>query len=167
MHIPTALCSILLFALASCSDSDPKTLCGEGYTAHNSGQYGDAKESFDAAIAQLEPTDELYVEARLGSCRAQAHIDPGAARDAFLALAEEHANALELGDYTMLLSELDSSKEYLVAVDVAHAGKLAYPESERMSKTMDDFVEKAKAEAEGGDSSVLDKLKGLGYVGED
>ncbi|MFM7282521.1 MAG: hypothetical protein ACKO32_12160, partial [Planctomycetia bacterium] len=90
-------------------------------------------------------------------------LKPDAARDAFLAFARDHKPLVQESDYGMVVSELLRGGASMEAIDVMDAGMKAYPASEQMKAVQKQVTEAAKQSK---DPAGLNKLKGLGYVGD-
>jgi len=153
---------LALFALNGCGKPDPGELTDAGHSALGSGDYRAAYDKFDAALKAFEPSDPRALEAELGRCRAQAHLEPEAAKARFLELSA--TTRLQEMDYNQIVSELKSAGERKAAIEVLAAGITKFPETTNLVALRD----KIGAEAEAaGDTDALDDLKGLGYVGDD
>jgi len=163
MHKPLSLALLLAFLTACGGSADPAQLTRDGVAALNSGKPTDAYEMLDKAVQAMEPTDPKYAQAAVNRCRALAHTDAAKAKDEFLALASAHASVIEEVDYEMVADTLRSKKEYGEAADVLAAGMLRYTESPKLEALRDQLGKEAEAS---GDSSALDAIKGLGYVGD-
>ncbi|MAF64873.1 MAG: hypothetical protein CMJ84_04345 [Planctomycetes bacterium] len=155
-----ALC--LFLTLAACGTSDPGQRTDAGQRALNSGGFELAFEEFSAAAAAFSPDDPRLLEARLGQCRAQAHLDPPAAKAAFLALSA--ATNLEYRDFNLIVTDFKAAEAYAEAIEVLGAGMKAFPENTALIALRDHMGKAAEAS---GDNKALDSLKGLGYVGND
>ncbi|MDP6763887.1 MAG: hypothetical protein QF903_07905 [Planctomycetota bacterium] len=155
-----ALCLSLILA-AGCS-ADPGQRTDAGHKALNSGDFALAYEQFSAAVGAFAADDPRLLEARLGQCRAQAHIDPPGAKDAFLALAS--GSSLEYRDFNLITTDFKAAGAYTEAIEVLGAGMQAFPENTALIALRDHMGKAAEAS---GDSDSLDALKGLGYVGND
>lgn len=177
---PSLLVSLLVLA-ASCGSSttDPGDSVTAGTVALSSGDARTALESFDAALAAIQPTDDLYREAKLGQIGAQCHFDAAKAKGELLASAD--ALKLEARDYRSIVNELvaaatklakgsdaadkDAAKQTItVAVEVLEAGAKACPDYDKwdaLTKVVGD-----RATSLGADDA-MSALSGLGYVGGD
>lgn len=168
----------LLFAalsalsLASCGGgSTPADLINEGHRALSSGDASEALAKYDGALAELQPSDPRYVEAKIGALRAQAYGDPkdaekrpkaDAAVVGFLALAK--ADPVPASEYRMFVTDLANAGAYQAAIDVLEAGNSKYPDDPKWKALQAKLVKAADA---AGDSGAMDRMKGLGYVGND
>jgi hypothetical protein len=161
-----SLALALLLPLAACGggSTDPKALTQEGQSALQGGDYAQALERFDAAAEVAPESEPTWLQARLGSIRAQAHGAPEAAKDSFLTLAQKVGDRLKIGDYTSVASELASVEGGIAqAAYVADAAKKAFPDQ---AKKVEEFIQKLIAQAKAsGDAAGLGALKGLGYIG--
>lgn len=160
--------ALALSTLASCSgSSDPAALNEKGYTALNERSYEAAHAHFVAALEAIDAQNPLYLQAKLGACRAQAHIEPAAAKQAFLALASARQSDIRLSDYTMMVGELKVAGEEGLdaAIDLCDAGRSAFPEKEAEIVSMMQDLQKLAASS--GNTKAANKIKNLGYVGED
>ena len=157
---------LLLLVLPACGSPDPRALVDEGSKALNSGQYADAARSYEKALAAIgeDSKNPDWKRAKLGLFKAQAHVDPGQAKDGFLQFAAAAPGTVKDDDYNLIASELGAAENLNEAIAVLEAGKKAFPESVHLDALGQDLVKRA---AESGDEGALDSLKGLGYVGED
>ncbi|HIG12249.1 MAG: hypothetical protein ABGY71_13890 [bacterium] len=176
MRLPLNLLLGLLLALPACGpSSDPDAAVDAGYTALNKGQAAAALAEFDTALKALQPTDQRYLEAKLGQLRARCFLDPMGAQADFLALGS--STSLQPGDYRMLVSDLvtaasaqtkadsDAAKATIgSAVAILQAGAAAFPEDEKWPTMIKIVGDKA---ASLGAEDALAGLSGLGYVGGD
>jgi hypothetical protein len=165
MKLLPALALFLITAgFTACSGSaDPAQLTRDGVAALNSGKPADAFKMLDKAVQAMEPTDPKYGQAAVNRCRALAHTDAAKAKDEFLALAAAHASAVEEVDYEIVADTLRSKKKYAEAIEILAAGMQRYTESPKLIALRDQLGKEAETS---GDSSALDAIKGLGYVGD-
>lgn len=146
-----------LIVLAACGgSSNPK---GDAFAALNSGRSADAVGYFDQALEGMDEADGSYLELALGKCAALASTDAVAARDLFLTTATSHE--LTVRDYSQIVSRLVEAKAFDPAIDILAQGKEAFPGEEKVDK-MAAIVLSASQKA--GDTSAMDRLKGLGYL---
>jgi hypothetical protein len=156
------LCALPLL-LASCSSSDPKSMSDAGYAALNKGDAKSALSSFDEALKELgtNTSDPVYLKAALGRCQALAKMGDKRTKDEFLALARARPTQVQVGDFSIVASELCNKHEHMVAIDILEAGKKMFPESPKIHELAKVVVASAK---NAGDEAALNKLKGLGYT---
>lgn len=147
---------LLALSLAACGDSDPKEA---GYKAIQSGEWAKAAASFDKALANLEPGSEERAELAVARCQALAHTAPEQAKTEFLALAG--STQLEPKDFTIVVTDLVSEKQFVPAIDILDVGIKSFPEHPKMTLLKDKVVEESKKSA---DPAALEKLKGMGYL---
>jgi len=145
--------------------SDPASQVNAGYGALNAGNPTDAVARFDAAIEAMggDVSHAEYLRAALGRVEALAAVDPGAARNGLLALASELPGAIGDADYNRIGGLLASGGHFDAAIDVMDAGMKAFPESGHLAALLDNIKEAAEGS---GASGALDRLKGLGYIGD-
>ena len=157
-------CALAFFA--SCSASDPKTLTDEGSKALSSGDYADAAESFDAALAAMgtDTANPDWMRAKLGAIQARTRLDAGKAKDEFLALASAEPGKVTEDHYYQVASNLGAANKLVEATQVLESGKKAFQDSKALDKLGTELANKA---LQSGDADALDSLKGLGYVGGD
>lgn len=153
-QLPVLLALTLSLAACGGGSGDAKE---DGFQALQSGDYADAAADFEKALATRGQSDADYVEVAVGQCQALAHVDAEKAKTKFLALGDQAADK----DYSIVVAELVTAKELLVAVEVMEAGVTRFPESPKMQQLKDKVV---KASQESGDPDALAALKGLGYL---
>lgn len=159
----TLLRILLLLPLCACSGDSPKQLTDKGVQALAAGQAREAQGRFEEALKGLQPTDPDFIRAQLGRVQALARLQAPLARDAFLALARDHKQLVQEGDYGLVVSELLRADAPIEAIDVMDAGMKAYPQSAQMQAVQKQVTDAAKQSK---DPAGLKKLKGLGYVGD-
>ena len=159
-HRQLHLC--LLLALTACGGTDPVTQVSESYSALNARDYSGAEAGFTEALSQLEPGTSTHFKAQLGLFRARSFSDSASAKTDFLAYAS--ANKLEIGDYTQFITDLVTGQHLEEAIAVVAEMKKAFPDNAKVDEMGNALVDMAKSS---GDSSALDALSGLGYVGND
>ena len=153
---------LLLLALSSCGGPDPDQLTQAGRNQLAAGDFAAAAESFDQALAALsDKNDKNYLNARMGRIEAWCEIDPGKARDDFLALAAESGKVTDR-HFNQVGGRLGSAGNLTEAIAVLEVGKKSFPDSPHLEK----LVELLGKKAEAGDPAALEALKGLGYVGD-
>lgn len=164
---PSALAlSLLLVPLAACSGGggDPAALTQEGYAALSSSDYGKAADKLDSALDGMQPGDPKHLQAKVGLCRALAHLDPARCADEFDELVREHSDKVQMGDVEVVVKALSDSKAFAEAAEVLTIAKKTFPESPKVAALVNEVGDRAKA---AGDTSSNDALKGLGYAGEE
>ena len=156
--------ALALPLFAACSGSaDPEQLTRDGVTALSSGKAEEAYALLDKAVHAMEPSHPKYGQAAVNRCCALAATDSAKAKDEFLKLAGEHASLVEERDYEMVADAMRQRKSFEEAIAVLAAGMERYQESPKLVALRDTIGDEAKAS---GDSSALDAIKGLGYVGD-
>jgi len=160
------LCALVTAAvlLVACSESDPKVLTDKGSAALGAGDVPAAIESFDAALQHMDARNPDYLRASMGRCQALARQNPSQAKDDFLALARSASDRVREQDYSTIVNELVKKGAVAEAVEVMDAGIKAFPESPQMQALKTSVVEASKKSK---DRGALQKLKGLGYTGDD
>ena len=160
---PAPLLALLLCLCAACGEGDPKALTDRGTAALGAGRDAEAIESFDRALAGLDPASADWLRASLGRCRALARSQPAKAKGEFLALAKAHPTRVQEQDFGQIVDELVREDAIVEAIDVMDAGIKLHPESPGMQQVRARVLEASqKAQS----PEALDKLKGLGYVGD-
>src|SRR5262245_38456881 len=159
-----ALASLVLWS-ASCGSSDPKALTDKGYSELGSGDYTAAVVSFDEALAALgtDTSKPEWLRAKMGAIQARTRTDPDRAAKEFLDLAAGNPTRITDKDYSLVGGRLGEAKKVDQAITVLTAGMQAYPESPQLQVLLSQLGDMAKSS---GSSEALDKLKGLGYVGD-
>jgi hypothetical protein len=150
--------------LPGCSGKDPVELTDEGYRQLGRSDWTGARQSFERALRETDPSSDLFVRAKLGAIEALVRVDPGRARDEFLELASTHASQVEATDYSLIAGKLAGARSFSEAVDVMDRGLKAHPEHPKMVAVKDSIIEQSK---KSGDSAALQKLRSLGYVGSE
>jgi len=148
--------SAVLITCTACGGGDPRTAAQD---ALNSGDYPTAVAKFDAALRDAEAGSADYVALSVDRCRALAHQDGAKAKAEFLALAA--SSNLEVGDYTLVVSELLNVQQWVPAIELMDAGVKAFPENPKMGLLRKQVVAKS---TESGDDAANDLLKGMGYL---
>lgn len=171
MSLPSRARSIGLLALsiplvlAGCGGSaDPKAATDAGYAALGSGDAQAAVDHFAEALGALKPTDPGYKRARMGEIEAKVGLAPEAAAGSFLEYSKTQPEQLEAGDYRKVGVQLSDRKALKAAVDVLDAGLKRFAGDPKLKEAMDLTVAAAETS---GDTSALDALRGLGYIGGD
>jgi len=153
-----------LFLVPACGPADPRALTDAGSSALAAGDAPKAQECFEQALAAMKPGDPDYARASMGRFQALVRSAPERARDEFLAYAKAQPASLNEGNYGVLVSEFLRRERTVEAVEVMDAGIKAFPESEAM------LAIRTKVEAQARtakDPAAMQKLKGLGYIGDD
>ena len=159
------LCTLpLLLTACGGGSADPKQATDAGYAALNSGDSGAAVDHFAAALEVLAPGDAGYKRARMGEIEAKVKVAPDAATASFIDYAGKHPDQVSADDYQKVGIKLSENKALGDAVKVLDAGLKRFADNPKLKQAMDLTVAKAETS---NDSSALDLLKGLGYVGGD
>jgi len=160
------LLCIVLCSIAACGeDSDPRALTDEGSKALNSGKYEDAAKSYRKALAELgsDSANPEWKRAKLGLVQAEARLDAAKAKNEFLEYAKGNPSRITDSDYNLIASKFGDAGKIDEAIEILEVGKAAYPESPHLDALGKELANRAKAS---GATDALDKLKGLGYVGD-
>jgi hypothetical protein len=160
--LPTIV--LLTSVLSACAESDPKVLTDKGTAALGAGDIPTAIQSFDAALKHLDSKQPEFLRASMGHCQAMARQNPQQAKDDFLALARSSTIKITEQDYFTIAEELLKKGAFSAAVDVMDAGLKNFPESPTMITLKQQVVEASKKSK---DPGAINKLKGLGYTGDD
>ena len=155
------LCALFFFP--ACGPSDPRALTDAGASALASGDSGKALANFEEALASLKPGDAEYVRASMGRFQALVRSEPERARDEFLAFAKVQAASLSESHYGILVGEFLRRERTSEAIDVMDAGVKAFPNSQAMVAIRKKVEEQARSSK---DPASMQKMKGLGYVGD-
>jgi len=157
----TAVLALFLFA---CGSSDPRALIDEGATALNSGKYAEAAASYEKALAALgeNKSDAQYKMAKLGHVQAGARLDAASAKTEFLSYAQGNSQVSD-SDYSKVASKFGDAGKFAEAIEILEVAKKAYPESPHLEALVKELGDRAK---QSGSNEALDKLKGLGYIGD-
>ena len=161
-----AVALVLSLTLGFCAcgkQTDPKVLTSSGYSALAAGDYRAALSDFNSALEQLAGKTEepQYKSAQLGAVEARIHLEPKQACQQFMALAKAMPAKITDRDYGDIAGKFASSNAFAEAVEIIHAGKLAYAESPGLDKIHESIIERSQ---KSGDPEALSKLKGLGYL---
>ena len=148
--------------LAGCGGADPAALTDQGYAELQAGEWSDARESFEEALAQLDPADTQAMRAKLGQVEALVRIDPAAAKREFLDFAGANPSRVDAKDYAFVAGKLANDREFDVAIDVLHAGREVHVEHPKLLALTRNIEEQATA---AGDSEAIKKLRSFGYAG--
>lgn len=162
----SALALVLSLALAACGGSaDPKVETDAGYAALGSGDAQKAVDHFAAALGAMKPGDAGYKRARMGEVEAKLQFAPEAAANSFLEFAKAQPDQVAAEDYRKVGTQLNSRKALVQATHVLDAGLKRFADDAQLKAAMEQTkVAAAEAEASG-DTSAMDALRGLGYIG--
>ena len=159
------LFALVLCLVAACGSSDPKALIDEGFNALNSGKYEEAAKSYEKALAALasDTANPEWKRAKMGVIQAHVHIDAARAKNEFLELAGNPGKVTD-SDFNLIASKLGDAHKFDEAIALLEVGKKTFPNSTHLDLLGKDLVARAQAS---GNTSAVDKLKSLGYVGGD
>lgn len=154
-----ALTLALPLTLVACGGGSetPSEMTDAGYAALGAGDHTAAVESFEGALASLEPGSPDYLRAKMGEIEALIHVDAARARDEFLSESEAFGEA----QYATVGSKMTSAKKFNEAIAVLDAGMKRFSESPKLKAMLDQVALEAQ---KSGNSDALDALKGLGYL---
>jgi hypothetical protein len=158
------LLPLLLLLLASCGSKDAKALTEAGSAALNSGDAKGAISSFESALELMDANHPDFLRASVGRCEALARTDPTRAQADFLALAKAQPARVREPEFIAIATELAERGSIGPAVAIAEEGMKRFPESPAMTVLRDQVGDAAK---KANDPESLQKLKGLGYAGDD
>jgi tetratricopeptide (TPR) repeat protein len=158
--------ALALPLLGACGSSDPRTLTDEGSKALSAGRYEEAAKNYEQALAALESEKggADWKRAKLGWVQAKARTDAGVAKRSFLEFASASPGKVTDADFNLIASKFGDAGKFDEAIEILTVGKETFPESPHLDALGKDLASRAKAS---GASDALDKLKGLGYVGDD
>lgn len=151
------LSTLLLASLTACGGGDPAQV---GYDALGSGDYETAASSFSKALTGTQ--GEKRTDLTLQLCQALAHTDAAACVAKMKEL--DAATELRVQDYNVVVSELKSAGAFDQAIDVLTLAMSAFPGDMKLAELVQAVGDAASS---AGDSGAMDRLKGLGYVGDD
>lgn len=165
MRLSTLLCVALPLLTAGCGGSDPAELTSSATRALGVGDFAGARAGFDEALQAIgeNPAHPDYLRAKMGAIEARTKDAPDEAVAMFLALAKKLPEQVGAADYSRVGGRLGDGGNFDQAIQLASAGKEAFPDSAPLDKLIQDLGDKAK---ESGSSEALEALKGLGYVGD-
>jgi hypothetical protein len=158
MRTRTALFALLTVFIAACGSADPKEA---GFEALQRAEYADAVYHLEVAMEAAEPGTEEYLEVAVARCEALAYTDPATCKAEFMALVASAAEQISTQDFSMVVTRLMETSEYVAAIDILEAGVNKFPDDPKMGKLKDKVVEKSQKAA---DPAALEALKGLGYI---
>ena len=169
MRTPIALLLTLLFVTTSCGGGvDPKEENSAGYSALQQQEYDVALRRFQTSLEVIgdDTSHPHYLKSKLGAIEAQSHLDAGQARIDFLALAKAMPGQVDDRDFYAIGNQMVGADKLDDAIALLGAGLAKYPDSSSLDRLRTQAGKRAEQLAnETGNSDLLDKLKGLGYVG--
>jgi hypothetical protein len=167
-HRSLGACALsLLLLLPACGggSADPAAATNAGYEALGKGDAGAAVDHFADALAALKPGDPGYKRARMGEVEAKLQLAPEAAASSFLEFAKAQPDQVAAEDYRKVGTQLNARKALVQASHVLDAGLKRFADDAQLKAAMEQTkVAAAEAEASG-DTSAMDALRGLGYIG--
>lgn len=159
---------LLFLTLAACGGAgrDPAQLTTKGNQALGSGELATAQGYFDQAIEVIggDTSHPEYMRAHMGAIEAHTKTDPDRAVADFLTLAKAKPDGIRDRDYQLIGGRLGDAQNFDQAIELAQAGKKAFPESTTLDALVRSLGDRAQAS---GNDEALKTLKGLGYVGDD
>ncbi|HGY92172.1 MAG TPA: hypothetical protein ENK43_13465 [Planctomycetes bacterium] len=164
-RISTLLLTSLLF-LASCGGSaDPAEQTKAGERALGTQDFSAALSEFQGALSAIgdNPQDPLYLRAKLGEIEARATTDAAKAKDDLIALAAALPGKVSDRDFNRIASRMGDAGLFSEAIALLAKAEELFPDSEHLKKLGAKLAENAQ---KAGDSSAMDALAGLGYVGD-
>jgi len=157
MKILPSILSALLFA--ACGSSDPKTLIREGQAAQGAGNSELAQAKFNAALKDLTPGEQVYIDAKMGLVVALIATQPKKAEADLLALADDYPRMVGEKELVYVVSQMVSAHKYQEALELVQTGtQRAGGESPKLQQQVE-RVRKAAAT----DSQAANALDSLGY----
>jgi tetratricopeptide (TPR) repeat protein len=167
MRIATLLLASLALLATSCGggSSDPAELTSNGQKALGTQDFASALADFEAALAAIggDTSHPSYLRAKLGAVEARSASDAQAAVDELIELAGAMPGKVSDRDYNRIAGRMGDAGHFEQAIALLAKGKEEYPESAHLDKLGNRLADEAK---KSGDSSALDALAGLGYVGD-
>ena len=166
MRIATFLLASLALLVSSCGgSSDPGELTSNGYKALGTQDFAGALADFEAALEAIggNTSHASYVRAKMGAIEARAATDAAAAADELIELAGAMPGKVSDRDYNRIAGRMGDAGHFTEAIALLEKGKEEYPDSAHLDKLGNRLADEAK---KSGDSGALDRLKGLGYVGD-
>lgn len=152
----------LAVGVYGCGESgDPYT---DGQAALGRGDHAAALTSFEKALSASKPEDAAWLAAKQGQIAALAKVDPARAQSEAIALVGSHKDALGVTGARVLAGSLLEGQAYQAAFEFLKATVAPWPVSEQLDAMYGYAEEKALA---GASSDELEKLRGLGYIGDD
>ncbi len=166
MSVRTLVLAALLPLSACGGNSDPAELTEKGYQALSSGEYREARKSFDQALAALgaDRSQPVWMRAKMGAIQARIPIEPARAKDEFLELATALPGQVTDKDFSLIAGRLGDSGKLNEAVAVLEVGMKAHQESPHLQALRDKLGDLARSS---GSAEDQEALEGLGYVGGD
>ena len=164
MRLTTALLALLPLATACGSSSDPAELTSTASRAISTGDFATAKADFDAALEAIgeDAQHPDYLRAKMGAIEARTKDEAKAAVSMFLALHKKLPDKVTAADFNLIGGRLGSAGNFDEAIELASAGKAAFPDSSHLDTLVQQLGDAAQAS---GSSEALKMLEGLGYVG--
>ena len=135
-------------------------LTDKGMAALNSGDPKGALLSLEKALSQLEAGSPEYMRAKSGEIEALIQVDAERAKTQLLALGPAADEDL----YATIGNKMCAAGKLTQATDVLDAGIKLYSESPQLKALQDRVVAEAQ---KAGDPDAMEKLKGLGYIGDE
>jgi len=168
----TLFAAPLLLLFAACGgETSAADAVDAGYSSLNGGSYTEAVSSFDSALEGLGADSDQYLSAKVGRILAQCHLDAGKAREELLAMPKD--SGVGAKDYSEVVAELTSAAKAAgadgggeimnEAVAILEAGKTEFPDYDKWDALLKRTGDEA---ASLGSADVMEKLKGLGYIGD-
>ena len=102
--------------------------------------------------------------AKMGAIEARTKDHADEAVSMFLALAKKLPDQVGAADFNRIGGRLGDSGNFDQAIELAKAGKDAFPESEHLDTLVQRLGDQVKAQGSGS-SEALKALQGLGYTG--
>ncbi|MEX1025294.1 MAG: hypothetical protein WD226_09475 [Planctomycetota bacterium] len=154
--------ALALTSLAACGGStDPQAALAEGHRALGSNDNIAAAKSYEAALANASGAQ--IAQAKLGLAKATAAINPNTSKAHALDLIENHADTVTDTMIYDVADRLRQNAHFDVATDLLERGKSLYPDS----KALDELgIKLANQASTSSDPALLERLKGLGYLGD-
>lgn len=159
------LATLVLLLPACGGASDPKALTDKGYAELSSGNHPAAVASFEEALAALgtDASKPEWLRAKMGLIQARTQTDAGRAANEFLEFAAGNPSRVTDKEFSVVGGRLAEAKKLEEAYLVLDAGMRAHPESPQLQVLRQQVGKLAESS---GSSEMLEKLKGLGYVGD-
>lgn len=155
--------------LGGCGSGDPERLINEGYTALDSGRYGEALALFDRALDGLEPAHAQYARAHLGAIDALAMRDGEEAGRRFLQLVESHSEIVGWKQHWSVGERLRREGDFQPAIAVLTSGVDRFPDEERLKEAISKVhaaLQRLDEPGNGDAQRMLRELEALGYLGD-
>lgn len=163
--IRLALAAPLLSLLAACggdasANADPYE---RGLDLAKAGDHAAAVNSYDEALAELQPAAGDYMEIQMARVESLTHADAPKAAIEFLAVADESPDLVKPEDFMRVFNWFVGVKDWGQGGKIASTFGTSYPENEELAKRMDTRIQEA---IDAGEVSAeqLEMLEGLGYI---